>query len=35
MEGFAINTRRSIFTDIRVREALGMMFDFEWIKANF
>ena len=35
MEGFAFNTRRSIFADIRVREALGMMFDFEWINANF
>jgi peptide/nickel transport system substrate-binding protein len=34
MEGFAFNTRRSIFADIRVREALGMMFDFEWINAN-
>jgi peptide/nickel transport system substrate-binding protein len=27
MEGFAFNTRRSIFADIRAREALGMMFD--------
>ena len=35
MEGFAFNMRRSIFADIRVREALGMMFDFEWINANF
>ncbi len=35
MEGFAFNTRRSIFADIRVREALGLMFDFEWINANF
>ena len=35
MEGFAFNTRRSIFADVRVREALGMMFDFEWINANF
>ena len=35
MEGFAFNTRRSIFADILVREALGMMFDFEWINANF
>src|SRR6202021_2071589 len=34
MEGFAFNTRRSIFADVRVREALGMMFDFEWINAN-
>ena len=35
MEGFAFNMRRSIFGDVRVREALGMMFDFEWINANF
>jgi peptide/nickel transport system substrate-binding protein len=35
MEGFAFKTRRSIFADIQVREALGMMFDFEWINANF
>ncbi|WP_061239167.1 extracellular solute-binding protein [Ectopseudomonas composti] len=25
-----MNTRREIFSDRRVREALGMMFDFEW-----
>lgn len=35
MEGFAFNTRRPIFSDPRVREALGMMFDFEWINADF
>jgi peptide/nickel transport system substrate-binding protein len=34
MEGFAFNTRRPVFTDLRVREALAMMFDFEWINAN-
>ncbi|MGH6678386.1 MAG: extracellular solute-binding protein, partial [Bradyrhizobium sp.] len=34
MEGFAFNLRRPMFDDIRVREALGMMFDFEWINAN-
>ena len=34
MEGFAFNTRRELFADIRLREALGMMFDFEWINAN-
>ena len=34
MEGFAFNLRRPIFNDIRLREALGMMFDFEWINAN-
>lgn len=34
MEGFAFNLRRELFSDIRLREALGMMFDFEWINAN-
>jgi peptide/nickel transport system substrate-binding protein len=34
MEGFAFNTRRPIFADIRVREALNLMFDFEWINTN-
>lgn len=34
MEGFAFNTRRPLFSDVRVREALGAMFDFEWIDAN-
>jgi peptide/nickel transport system substrate-binding protein len=33
MEGFAFNTRRSIFADVRVREALGDMFDFEWMNS--
>lgn len=35
MEGFAFNLRRPLFQDIRVREALGIMFDFEWVNANF
>jgi peptide/nickel transport system substrate-binding protein len=35
MEGFAFNTRRPIFADPRVREALAMMFDFEWINAEY
>ncbi|HXY59093.1 MAG TPA: extracellular solute-binding protein [Methylocystis sp.] len=34
MEGFAFNLRRKLFQDARLREALGMMFDFEWINAN-
>lgn len=34
MDGFAFNTRRALFSDIRVREALGLMFDFEWVNAN-
>jgi peptide/nickel transport system substrate-binding protein len=34
IEGFAFNTRRAIFADVRVREALAMMFDFDWINSN-
>jgi peptide/nickel transport system substrate-binding protein len=34
VSGFAFNTRRAVFADIRVREALASMFDFEWINAN-
>ena len=34
MEGFAFNTRKSLFSDVRVREALATMFDFEWVNAN-
>ncbi len=34
MDGFVFNLRRAMFDDIRVREALGMMFDFEWINPN-
>ncbi len=32
--GFAFNTRRPIFADAKVREALIMAFDFEWANAN-
>ena len=35
MDGFAFNIRRPLFSDIRVREALGMMFDFDWVNAKF
>jgi peptide/nickel transport system substrate-binding protein len=34
MEGLAFNTRRAVFADVRVREALGLVLDFEWINAN-
>ncbi len=34
VSGFAFNTRRPMFADPRVREALASMFDFEWIDAN-
>jgi len=30
-QGFLINTRREKFSDPRVREALGLAFDFEWM----
>lgn len=35
LSGFVFNTRRPLFSDIRLREALGMMFDFEWVNANY
>ena len=34
MLGFALNTRKPIFADIRVRQALAMLFDFEWVNKN-
>ena len=34
MEGFVFNLRRPLFRDIRVREALGLVFDFEWVNAK-
>ena len=34
MAGFGFNTRHAIFADVRVREALAMTFDFEWIDAT-
>lgn len=34
MQGFAFNTRKPLFQDVRIREAISYMFDFEWINAN-
>ncbi|MCI0467156.1 MAG: extracellular solute-binding protein [Beijerinckiaceae bacterium] len=34
LEGFVFNLRRPLFADIRVREALGLVFDFDWINTN-
>jgi peptide/nickel transport system substrate-binding protein len=34
MQGFAFNTRRPLFADVRVREALTDMFDFGWVNRN-
>jgi peptide/nickel transport system substrate-binding protein len=33
--GLVFNTRRPLFADIRVREALGLLLDFEWLNHNF
>ena len=32
---YVFNTRRPIFSDIRVRQAIALLFDFEWINRNF
>ena len=32
---FAFNTRRSVFADTRVREAISLLFDFEWVNRNY
>jgi len=32
---FVFNTRRSIFADVRVRQAIALLFDFQWINRNF
>ena len=34
MQGFAMNLRRPIFQDPRVREALGYALDFEWLNRQ-
>lgn len=34
MSGFAFNTRLALFADVRVRQALGLLFDFEWVNRN-
>ncbi|PZO86479.1 MAG: ABC transporter substrate-binding protein, partial [Micavibrio aeruginosavorus] len=34
VRGFIYNTRREPFKDVRVRQALGLVFDFEWVNAN-
>jgi peptide/nickel transport system substrate-binding protein len=34
-QAFVFNTRRAVFADIRVREAISLLFDFEWINKNF
>jgi microcin C transport system substrate-binding protein len=34
MQGFAMNTRRPIFSDRHVRQAMVELFDFEWMNKN-
>jgi peptide/nickel transport system substrate-binding protein len=35
MRGLVMNTRRPLFADVRVRQAMLELFDFEWINHNF
>ncbi|HZW45975.1 MAG TPA: ABC transporter substrate-binding protein, partial [Microvirga sp.] len=34
IQGWHFNTRRDAFKDPRIREAIGLAFDFEWTNAN-
>src|SRR3954452_1800793 len=34
-EFLVFNTRRQVFSDVRVRQALMLLFDFEWINRNY
>ena len=34
-EFLVFNTRRPMFSDLRVRQALTLLFDFEWINRNY
>lgn len=34
-EYLVFNTRRPVFADVRVREALTLLFDFQWINRNY
>jgi microcin C transport system substrate-binding protein len=34
MQAWALNQRRARFADVRVREAVGLCFDFEWTNRN-
>ena len=35
MVALVFNSRRAVFADVRVREAISMLFDFEWINRSF
>jgi microcin C transport system substrate-binding protein len=34
IQGFAFNTRKDIFSDIHLRKAISIVFDFEWSNKN-
>lgn len=34
IQGFLFNTRKELFQDVRVRKALGLALDFEWINKS-
>ena len=34
MQAFAMNTRRPVFSDIHVRQAMDEVFDFQWMNKN-
>ena len=34
-EFLVFNTRRAVFADLRVRRALTLLFDFEWVNRNY
>jgi peptide/nickel transport system substrate-binding protein len=35
LSAFVFNSRRPIFADVRVREAIGLLFDADWANKNF
>ena len=35
LTGLAFNTRRPVFADVRVREAISLLFDFAWVNKNY
>jgi peptide/nickel transport system substrate-binding protein len=35
LSAFVFNTRRPVFADIRVRQAIAQLFDFEWLNHNY
>jgi peptide/nickel transport system substrate-binding protein len=35
MQGLVFNTRRAIFSDVRVRDAILQLFDFEWLNRTY